>query len=374
MSTPVPSGPGAKRLYSLDVFRGLTLAAMILVNNPGQPTTVYRVLRHANWNGYRPADFIFPFFLFVVGAAIHLALPRRLHNDQRGAKLLTKILRRTLLLLALGLLLNGFPRFDLSELRIPGILQRIALCYAVAALIVASCGWRGQLFAALALLLVYGVLMLWVPVPELGAGVLRPGKDFASYIDRCFLSSHHLLFPRWDPEGLGSTLPAIATTLSGALTAQWLRTRIPPFWQLVLVAVPLMAIGLLADAWLPINKTLWTPSYVALTSGAAILGLGFCHWLIDVRGVRAWAQPWAALGANPIVLYVLSTLCDKLLLLWRVVAADGSVISLKHVVFTFLTLHVGSPHSASLLYAGGYLLVWMAVAESMYRANVLIRL
>ncbi|HVM95413.1 MAG TPA: DUF5009 domain-containing protein [Candidatus Acidoferrales bacterium] len=364
-----------QRLQSLDVFRGLTLAAMILINNPGSHTNVYRALRHANWNGCRAADLIFPFFLFVVGAATQLALGGRLQAQTPLPGLLWRILRRTVLLIAIGLLLNGFPSFDWSEIRISGVLQRIAICYAATALLVVCASPRMQVLGAVSLLALYAVLLLVVPVPGYGPGVLLPGRDLGAYLDRyIFGGREHLLFPRWDPEGLLSTLPAISTTLSGVLVTGWLRSGRRRFADFLRIGLPAVVAALLLRHWLPINKSLWTPSFVLLTSGAAVLVLGLCHSLVDEQGLRRWSRPWAALGANPIAIYVLSTLVDKLLLLASVPMPDGSAVTAKQALFHALALHVLSPNAASLIYALLYLLVWMALAEWLYRKGAFIRL
>ncbi|MBI3786122.1 MAG: DUF5009 domain-containing protein [Deltaproteobacteria bacterium] len=366
---------GLQRLQSLDVLRGLTIAAMILVNNPGSHVAVLRLFRHANWNGCHPADLIFPFFLFVVGAAIQLALGGRLRGKAPLPGLLWRVLRRTTLLFALGLMLNGFPSYDWSQIRVPGVLQRIALCYAAVAFLVVLLTPRQQILAAILILTVYAILMLSVPVPGFGPGVLRPGKDLASFVDRILLrGSDHLLFPHWDPEGPFSTLPAIATTLSGSLATAWLRAGGRRFWEFLATGSALILVALVLSPWLPINKSLWSSSYVFLTSGAAVIGLGVCHALVDGHGVRRWSRPWAALGANPIAIYMLSTLCDKLLLLWSIRLADGSVASAKRVAFEALLPYVSSPPMASFAYAAGYLLLWLGFAEWLYRRGVFLRL
>src|SRR2546423_3420677 len=206
------------RLRSLDAFRGLTIAAMVLVNNPGTWMAVYAPLTHARWHGLTPTDVIFPFFLFIVGVAIPLSRPT-----------VGRVLRRAAIIFALGLVLNGLPRFDWATIRIPGVLQRIAVCYLVAALLFLTTSWRRQAITTAALLLGYWAAMMLVPVPGHGRGDLGPEGNLAAWIDRALLGPHVLRLTRvYDPEGILSTLPAVATTLLGVLTGRWLKSDRAP--------------------------------------------------------------------------------------------------------------------------------------------------
>ena len=361
----------AERLSSLDAFRGITIVAMILVNNPGAWDDVYAPLQHAAWNGWTPTDLIFPFFLFIIGVAITFSLDQRRGRGFRKGDILASVARRTLLIFGLGIFLNGFPLFDWSILRIPGVLQRIALCYGVTSLVVLMSGVRRQCITAL--LLVVGYWMLMALTPD---GWLRPEATLGARLDEGLLRGH-LLHDGWDPEGLLSTLPAIATTLAGALTGHWLRSSRPAATRVVGLAcagVAAAAVGLLMDRWCPINKSLWSASYVVLTAGAALIGLAACYWLIDVCGYRRWATPFIIYGMNPIVAYVLSTLIAKEMLLWRVSRPDGSTLDLHSYIFASVFLPLARPINASLLYAVAYVLVWLGVASLLYRQRVLIKI
>jgi predicted acyltransferase len=365
-----------RRLVSLDVFRGIAIAAMILVNNPGTWRPVYAPLQHADWNGWTLTDLIFPFFLFIVGVAITLSFAARSSQKASRKALLFKVLRRTCIIFALGIVINGFPDFDWSEIRVPGVLQRIAVCYFLASVVVLTTGVRGQALTTAILILGYWAAMKLVPLPGHKAGLLKPGRNLAAYIDTALLHGH-LLHRRWDPEGILSTFPATATTLAGVLTGHWLRVSKTPFTRLsgLFVAGNVCIVaGLVMNVWFPINKNLWTSSYVVFTAGMALNFLGMCYWLVDVRGYRLWATPFVMYGTNAILAYMLSTLIAKVMILWTVEGPDGSAISLRrHLVERFL-LPLASPINASLLYAIGYVLLWLAVMAVLYRRRIFFKI
>lgn len=370
------AAPRAERLTSLDAFRGITIAAMILVNNPGTWRHTYPWLRHADWNGWTIADLIFPCFLFIAGVAIPLSLQPAVEHGASRRSRIGKILRRTVLIFALGLFLNGFPFFDWSEFRIPGVLQRIALCYGAAALAVITLRIRTQAVAAIALLIAYGALMLWVPLGRHPAGELAPGRNLAAYIDHALLS-HHMLRLRWDPEGILSTLPAIATTLMGVLTGHWLRSPRPAgkcLAGLCGAGAAAIAAGLLVDHWFPINKNLWSSSYALFTAGIALCLLALCHWLIDGKGLRAWATPFVIYGRNPLLAYLLSSMLDKVTLTWRVERADGSSVLIKRYLFDRVFLSLAGRETASFLYALTHVLLWLGVMAILYRKHIFVKI
>lgn len=366
----------SERLQSLDVFRGISIAAMLLVNNPGTAKFGYRVLRHADWNGCQPPDLIFPFFLFIVGVAITYSLAKPQSLDASRRALLIKVGRRTLIIFGLGMLLNLLPYFDWEVTRIPGVLQRIALCYCAAALLVLYVGIRGQAVVAVALLVVYGVLMKWVPVPGSGAGLLEPDTNLAAYIDQALMGGH-LWHHHWDPEGFLSTVPAISTTLIGVLAGHWLRASRRSGERLrglVIGGCAGIGLGLVMDEWLPINKALWSSTYVAFTGGAALIALAFCHWLVDLKGHRRWATPFVVFGTNAIFAYALSSLMTKLLALWTVTRSDGMRVMLKTHVFEVYFLPLAARREASLLYALAFVLLWLGVTGILYRKRIFIKI
>ncbi len=363
----------SERLESLDVFRGLTIAAMILVSTPGTWETVYWPLEHAAWNGCTPTDLVFPFLLFAMGAAVPFAMARRRGVDRRMRR---HVIRRALVLFALGLLLNGIESSPLawSTFRIPGVLQRIAIVYAAVAALTERTSWRTQAVVALGALLGYWALMTLVPVPGAGRGVLTPEGNLAGYLDRSLLGAH-LANPRWDPEGLLSTLPAIATALAGVFAGDWLNRRgSAPHRTAILCAAGLAAaaIGLAWDAAFPINKNLWTSSFALFSAGLAGVVLAAAHWVLDVKGWRAWAAPFQAFGRNPLAGYALSVALDSLLTRW----SPGGDASVKSAIYQHAFLPwagpLGGGEAASLAYALAYVALWAGVLGVMHRRRIFV--
>jgi predicted acyltransferase len=354
----------AGRLVSLDAFRGATVAAMVLVNNPGTWRAVYPPLRHAEWHGWTLTDLIFPFFLFIVGVAIPLGLGRRLSARQPRSAVVAKILRRSAIIFALGLLLHAIPNFDPATIRIPGVLQRIAVCYLVAAVLFLWTDWRGQAALTITLLVAYWAVMTLVSVPGFGVGPLDPEGNLAAYVDRALFGPHIWRAARvYDPEGLLSTVPAIATTLAGVLAGQWLtigRSRKHTVLGLFVAGLGAIVLGEIWNAWFPINKALWTSSYAVFTAGAALLALAACYWLVEVRGHRAWTRPFVVLGVNALALFFLSSLAARLLIVVKVQGAAGRV-PLHAWLFDHLFAPWASPVNASLAYAVAYLAAWFGV-------------
>ncbi len=370
------------RLASLDAFRGLTIAGMILVNNPGSWNHVYAPLLHATWHGWTPTDLVFPFFLFIVGVAMTFSLARYRDSPQsRGVgtaavpaatntALYRKILRRAAVIFALGLLLALFPKFDFAHLRIVGVLQRIAIVYLVVSLILLRTTKRTQIWITAGLLLGYWALMKWVPVPNVGPGVLTPEGNFASWLDR-FLVLGAMHRGTWDPEGLVSTFPAVATTLLGVFTGDWIRSgreRSQIATGMLGAGVVATVLGMAWGAVFPINKNLWTSSYVLFTAGVALIVLAVCYWLIDVRGLPRWAKPAIVFGVNPLAAYVFSSLLANLL---RTEFASGNAQSWLYQSFFAGWL---SPVNASLAYALCYLGLWWGAMALLYRRNLVIKI
>jgi predicted acyltransferase len=365
------------RMLSLDVFRGLTIAGMVLVNNPGTWGAIYSPLKHAEWHGWTPTDLIFPFFLFIVGISITLAFARRVETGDDQYDLLKKVFKRSAIIFALGLFLNGFPYFDLAEIRIPGVLQRISVCYLVASLIFLKSSWRTQATIAAALLLLYWILMTIVPVPGYGAGDLGKEGNLAAYIDRGLLGRHiwkgGVVF---DPEGLLSTMPAIATTLAGVLTGHWLRSRrtqLEKVGGMFFAGACAVAVGWAWHFWFPINKSLWTSSYVVFTAGMALQLLAICYWLVDIKNYRRWAKPFIIFGVNALALFVFSGLLGRLMGVIKLPRADGSSVALQPFIFRNLFASWASPINASLLYAITYIFFWLLLMWLLYRKRIFIK-
>ena len=370
-------GGAPSRLLSLDVFRGMTIAGMILVNNPGDWGSIYAPLEHASWHGWTPTDLVFPFFLFIVGVSITLALSRRAETAGSKRDLYVKIIRRSLIIFALGLFLGGFPSFDLSTIRIPGVLQRIAVCYLVASVIFLNTDWRKQFYVAAALLVGYWALMTLVPVPGFGAGLLDSKEgNLAAYVDRTVFGQHVWRFAKvYDPEGLLSTLPAIATTLAGVLTGHLLRSRREPFEKVSAMFVAGTACAVAGWAWhywFPINKALWTSSYVLFTAGLALELLAVCYWLVDVKGYKRWALPFVVFGTNALILYFLAELSANLISIIGYNRA-GVWVPLQTLLYDGLFASWLAPKNASLAYALATVLFWLGVMSVLYRRRIFIK-
>jgi predicted acyltransferase len=379
MSTTVQAGVSTKaRLESLDVFRGATIAAMLLVNNPGTSEAVYPPLRHAEWHGWTFTDLIFPFFLWIVGVAMTFSFGRRMSSGGGRGTLLAHAVRRAAIIFALGLLMAAVPRFDFATIRIPGVLQRIAVCYLAATVI---CLWtkvRGQIAWAAGLLAGYWVLMKLVPVPGYGAGVLEKQGNFAQYVDSLLLSGHMWgASGFWDPEGIVSTLPAISTTLVGILTGQLLRSKLSreekTAWMFLAGNVLIVA-GLIMNVWLPINKNLWTSSFAVFMAGMASSVFAAFYWLVDIRGWRRWGRPFAIYGMNAIFVYVLAGMLAKLLGSVHIGTGTGAgAASLKQFIFRAVFAPLTSPVNASVLYALSFVLLFYGVSYFMYRMKWFIK-
>jgi predicted acyltransferase len=368
---------GISRLLSLDVFRGATIAAMMLVNNAGNWNAVYPPLRHSAWHGWTFTDTIFPFFLWIAGVSMTFSFAKRLERNDSRARLLTHTLQRAATIFLLGLFLNLFPLFQFSNVRIPGVLQRIAVCYLIAGVIFLYTSLRGQMVWTASLLLVYCALMKLVPVPGFGAGSLEKEGNFAQYVDQLVLSGHMWASSKtWDPEGIVSTLPSIATILFGILTGHLLRSRLSPesktAWLMVM-GNGLIGAGLIWAWWLPINKPLWTSSYSLLMAGMAANVFGCCYWLIDIKGYRRWSQPFAIYGMNAITVYVLAGLLSKSLSVIKVAGVDGSEITAGKWLYEHIYAPLASPVNASLLYALTYVAILYGVSWFMYRMKWFVR-
>ncbi len=357
----------SSRLQSLDVFRGATIASMILVNNPGSGPNSYAPLRHAEWHGWTFTDMVFPFFLWIVGVAMTLSFAKRIERGGSTASLAVHTARRAALIFLTGIFLNLFPDFDFAGLRIPGVLQRIAVCYLIAGLIYLYTSPRGRAAVTVLLLAVYPALM-WM----FGPG-WEKDNNFAAAVDQAFLSGHMWSYSKtWDPEGILSTIPAIATALLGVLTGEMLRARRAPVEIAVRIfaaGTVLTALGNLLGLWIPINKSLWTSSYAVLMAGLAALAFALCFWSIDILQGQAWTKPFAIYGSNALAVYVLSgVVADLMGGVWKI---GGT--SAKAWIYQNVTLSMASPRNASLLYALANVLALYGVAWFLWRRRWLLR-
>ncbi|MGB4991001.1 MAG: heparan-alpha-glucosaminide N-acetyltransferase domain-containing protein [Pyrinomonadaceae bacterium] len=446
------------RLVSLDVFRGMTIAGMVLVNNPGT-SPVYWPLEHAEWNGLTPTDWIFPFFLFIVGVSISISLGKqKAHNTKvsvsvkgsywkiasRAASIyllgaaisilpffqfqatnapdplkiliwlvfcaglfflllrnykLTIILVTVALLGIAGLNLAGYNvvPYNYGTLRIFGVLQRISVCYLVTSIIFLHTNWKQQVGICVALLLGYWLIMTTIPVPGCEITSLSDKAcNLAAYLDRLILTENHIWRGGkvYDPEGILSTIPAIVTTISGVLTGKWLtrsdrsqvtddetsdpspvtlhlsRDRVSGLFFFGLV---LLALGLIWNSYFPMNKSLWTSSYVLATTGLALLVLATCYWLIDIQGYRRWAKPFEIFGVNALALFVFTGFFARMLSAYRVPGPDGNLISVQRWIMQNIYLPIAQPIDASLMYAISFILLWLFLMWLLYRKQIFVK-
>lgn len=374
-----------QRLASLDAFRGFTIAAMLLVNNPGDWGHLYGPLGHAKWDGWTFTDWIFPFFVFISGISMTISLGRRAALGDPRHALLAQTMRRGAVIVAIGLLLNFIPAFDVAQIRIPGVLQRLGLCTILAAPLVLYCHWRGQLAWLVGLLLGYTLVQMVLSVPDAQGvwhtGSLQPGQDVGAWLDRTLMDGHLWRSSKtWDPEGLLSTLPAVASQLAGVLVGHWLAHARDPIektvWLLV-AGLALLWAGQVLGAWsMPINKSLWSPSYVLFTAGWACLLFGVCYWLLDAqpdRGLRTratwFATPLVIFGMNALFLFALSSLIAKML--GYIQLAPN--LTLKGWLFAPLQTSGLAPVNASLVFALLFVCCMYVVAWALWRKGYFLK-
>ncbi|MGF1638733.1 MAG: acyltransferase family protein [Cyclobacteriaceae bacterium] len=363
------SNTSANRLLSLDAFRGFTIAAMIIVNNPGSWSFVYPPLLHAEWHGITPTDLIFPFFLFIVGVSIALAYSRQLAAGREPSSMVAKILKRSLYIFLLGLFLNLFPFFDFGNLRIPGVLQRIAIVFLVCALLFLYTSWKSQAFIGAGLLLLYWLVFVWIPVPGVGVANLEPGTNIAAWLDSLLIPGN-LYQGNWDPEGLLSTLPSIVSGISGMLvgilfTKGYHHDRLT-IWLFVSGFIAFVS-GSVWDWFFPLNKNLWTSSFVLYTSGLAAMTLAFFYFVIDVLGHKRWTKVGLIFGANAITAYVLSGMLARLI---TIKIGDQSI---KSAMLSWLDNSWLAPQFVSLIWALFYCTVCFIPVYILYKKRIFIK-
>jgi len=366
--------PGrSERLLSLDVFRGLTVAGMLLVNQPGDWGAIYPPLAHAPWHGWTPTDLIFPFFLFIVGVTTHLSIAARRRRGDTERAIIAQIARRGALIVLSGLLLASFPWWPIERIagmRFPGVLQRIGVAYFFGALLTRSGSLQRQVLVLVGLLYGYWFAMTLLPVPGTGAiGQLvlgDPSASLGAWVDREVFGRHLWRSSvTWDPEGLLSTIPAIGTVILGVFTGRWISSSGTIQERLVgLFGAGALAtmLGLMWNWSFPINKNLWTSSYVLFTAGVAVTALATCIWLIDVAGVKWWTRPFIWFGRNPLLAFLGTGLMSRTIYsLIRIHRPDGSSSSLQRVIYENAYASWLSPKDASLLFALSYVTLWAAI-------------
>ena len=397
-----------ERLLSLDVFRGLTVAGMLLVNDPGTWSAIYPPLEHAVWNGWTPTDLVFPFFLFIVGITTHLSLSARRARGADESDIRRQILRRGALIFLLGFLLNGFPFFtwgDVSGIadpsfgqrvvdrlyhwRIMGVLQRIGLAYMCAALLTQRASVKRIVVTAGSLLLGYWLVMTVLPVPgtsgTLGALLLDvPSGTMAAYWDRVFLDWSRLGLGNhiwsgsvtFDPEGVLSTIPAICTAMLGVLAGRWIGTersieeRLNGLFAVGCLA---MTFGMIWNWGFPINKSIWTSSYVVFTAGLAAVSVATIMWLVDVRGMRSWTSFFVIYGTNPLIAFMGSGLLARLIYSVISVRYNGQRVPLQTAIYQSLFASWLTPVNASLAFALCFVGLWFFILLALYRRKIFLK-
>lgn len=379
----------SERLLSLDVFRGMTVAGMLLVNNPGTWSAIYPPLAHAPWHGWTPTDLIFPFFLFIVGITTELSLHARRQRGDDERAILQQILRRGALIFLFGFLLSGFPFFTwppalegasfvervvhrIEHWRVMGVLQRIGLAYIIGGLLTWRTTVRQQIALLAVILLGYWALMTLVPVPDTGVAgrfVLdKPDQLLSAWLDRTILGTDHLWVggKTWDPEGLLSTLPAAGTMICGTFAGKWIAMQSRPLSERLTGLFAVGALAMMAGSvwhWVfPINKNIWTSSYVLFTAGIGAVSLATCMWIIDVQQWRRWTQPFVVYGINPMLAFLGSGLMARgIASLWTWDAGNGTRMSAQGFVFKTVFASWLPPREASFAYAVAFVTFWYLV-------------
>jgi predicted acyltransferase len=399
----------SSRLLSLDAFRGLTVAAMLLVNNPGSWGAVYAPLEHAEWHGWTPTDLIFPFFLFVVGVTTHLSIRGERKRGAGDREIAAKIVKRAAIIVLLGIALHLFPfvetgkipglaeptllerlTWKLENVRIPGVLQRIGIVYLLAGFweLVASrrgrgaIGSRREAAVVAAILIGYWCAMTLLPVPGTGArgaDVLdQPSATLAAWSDRALFGTAHLYREarEWDPEGALSTIPATATALLGLFAGRWIASGAELRRKVTFLAAAGSMAAIVGIAWgelFPINKNLWTSSYVAFTGGMAAVGIAAFAWLVDVKNVRAAAMPWAIFGVNPLVAFVGSGVMARVITSLVKVEWNGRRVPLQKALYESTFAAWLPPEAASLAWAAAFVALWLALLWPLWRRGILVK-
>ena len=374
----------SERLMSVDLYRGLAVAGMILVDNPGSDDLAYWPIKHAEWNGWTPADFIFPSFIFLVGVSMAFSFAARLRRGESRRKILNHVLIRTVILIAIGLLVNVSPliELDVHTWRIYGVTQRIALCYLVAAILVLWTNRRTQAIVLGACLVGYWALMRFVPVPGFGVpghGIpfMDPERNIVAWLDRKLFMGRLYNGVR-DPEGLLSTIPAIGTILMGVLTGHWLRSDKTPgtkALRMLCAGVPVLAAGLVWNRWFPINKNLWTSSFVLLTGGFALIFLSFLYWAVEIKKWRGvWTMPILVFGMNAIAGFVADALVYGPGYSFTVKSPGGGTMSWHEAAQAWLMSLGASAANASLIYSVAAVLFCWTLLWLLWRKRIFLKI
>jgi predicted acyltransferase len=401
-STVAPLAPKRERLLSLDVFRGITIAGMLLVNNPGTWSAIFPPLEHAEWNGWTPTDLIFPFFLFIVGITTHLSLSARRARGDDDSAVVRQILRRGIIIYLLGFAMAMFPFYQwgtiasipnatpwdrilyrIEHVRILGVLPRIAIVYICAGLLTLKTTLKQQIVIIATLLFGYWFAMTLIPVPgehEIGAMLLNThDRNLAAWLDRAILGTNHTWSGSvtFDPEGPMSTIPAIATSMLGVIAGRWIVRKEKPLLERIsgmfAIGAVGMMVGLMWNWAFPINKSLWTSSYVIFTAGMACVAIATIMWIVDYCNVKWWTKPFVIYGVNPIVAFVGSGVLARLIYtLWHV-SYHGQSVAIQDAIYQILFLPWLPPRVASLAFAISFVVLWYGILTVLYRRNIILK-
>jgi predicted acyltransferase len=401
------AAPTKERLLSLDVFRGITIAGMLLVNDPGTWGAIYAPLEHAEWHGWTPTDLIFPFFVFIVGITTYMSMESRRARGVSEQEIRRSVIRRGAIIFLLGFLMAGFPFFTWTAIpgnpdatflervvdrllhwRIMGVLNRIGIAYIVAALIAQRTTLKQQVITIIALLYGYWFVMTALPVPGTGTfgqlAIARPETTMAAWVDRLILDwsrfglgNHNWASSStWDPEGILSTVPAVATAMLGILAGRWLAQKRPLDERLnaLFAAGALgMMVGLMWNWSFPINKSLWTSSYVVFTAGMACVALATIMWLVDVKRFDWWTRPFVIYGMNPILAFVGSGVLARIIYSIIKVNYHGKSVALQSAIYQSMFASWLEPKNASLAFAISFVLLWYGIVYVLYRKQIFLK-
>ena len=365
-------------LLSLDFFRGLTVAAMILVNNPGDWEHVYATLEHSKWNGCTPTDLIFPFFIFMIGVSIVYAFGSKKDDETLHKQIILKALKRSITIYMIYVAIHFLFTFNFHHFRILGVLPRIAIVFFISVIIYVKANFKQWLWIFSIILIVYCLLMTVVPVPGYGYAILEPGKNLAAWLDNIILTPNHMWSgtKTWDPEGILSTLPAVGTCLFGMMVGTTLKRTDKTeaekvAWLLSFATFSVMA-ALIWNNWFPINKALWTSSFVLYTGGLATAGLTISYWLIDVQQRKKYITPFVAYGTNAITAYVAADIVLAVLG-WIHVSLHGKTVNLQEYLYQTIFVPNSSPINASLVGAITYVLILLVPMLILYKKKIFIK-
>lgn len=355
------------RLISLDVFRGVIIAAMILVNFPGSWDAIYAPLKHSHWEGLTPADFIFPFFIFIVGVSITLSFTKQTKLGRTKEQIALKTLWRSLKIFAVGMAIRFLPTLDFSRIELPGVLQRIAVVFLFCALLFLYTNWKTQLYTGIGILVIYWLSMMLITVPDIGAGILEAGKNLAHWLDGVVIPTSLLNKKGYDSEGFYSTFPAIVSGISGLLAGKIIlnnKDKEKSVTHLFVIGTLLVLIGYVWGWFFPIIKAIWTSSFTLVTSGWAFIIFALLIWVIDIKNLKKGIKPWFVFGSNAIAIYVLADVFETIYI--KTGFQNGLYSMLLELdIYPKSASLIWSVFSVGICYLAGYI---------MYRKKIFIKL